>query len=338
MSSSSFICGCRGPVLAPEEIAFFRDARPWGFILFARNCETPEGIRALTAGLREAVGRDAPILIDQEGGRVQRLRPPLWPAYPEGRRYGEIAERDPELGRRATRLGARLIAADLFDLGIDVDCLPVADVPVEGAHDVIGRRAYWTTPERVADLAAAACAGLRAGGVLPVIKHVPGHGRAGVDSHLRLPVVETDRATLERTDFAPFAALAGEPLAMTAHVVYAAIDPERPATTSATVIGEVIRGAIGFSGCLMSDDVSMQALSGTIGERTAAALAAGCDLVLHCNGDLAEMRAVAEHCPPLAGRGAARAAAALAARRPPEPFDRDAARAEFIRLTAPAPV
>ena len=334
MTASAFICGASGPTLTADEIAFFRDARPWGFILFRRNCETPEQIRALTAAMREAVGRDAPILIDQEGGRVQRLGPPQWPAYPTGRTYGDVFARSRDEGSRAAWLGARLMAADLLALGIDVDCLPVLDVPVEGAHDVIGHRAYGVTPDVVSELGRAAAEGLLAGGVLPVIKHIPGHGRAGVDSHHHLPVVDTPRAELEATDFPPFRDAAAMPLAMTAHVVYTALDPDRPATTSKTVIDEVIRGFIGFDGCLMSDDVSMQALSGSIGERTAAALATGCDLALHCNGVLAEMVEVAKNAPALAGRAAARADRALSARRRPEPLDEAAARAEFARLTA----
>ena len=265
MTSSAFIAGCAGPVLGADEAAFFRAARPWGFILFKRNCESPEQIRRLTDALRETVGWRAPILIDQEGGRVQRLGPPQWPAYPTGRTYGDVFARDREAGLAAARLGARLMAADLLALGIDVDCLPVLDVPVEGAHDVIGHRAYGVTPDVVSVLGRAAAAGLLDGGVLPVIKHVPGHGRAGVDSHLALPVVETDRATLETTDFPPFRDAADLPLAMTAHVVYTAIDAADPATTSKRVIDEVIRVFIGFDGCLMSDDVSMQALSGKIG-------------------------------------------------------------------------
>jgi beta-N-acetylhexosaminidase len=334
MTVSAFIAGCAGPTLTADEAAFFAETRPWGFILFARNCESPDQIRALTAALRAAAGRaEATVLIDQEGGRVQRLGPPQWPAYPAGRVYGEIHARDRASGLRAARLGARLIADDLLDLGIDVDCLPVLDVPVEGAHDVIGRRAYGLTPDVVTELGRAAAAGLLDGGVLPVIKHIPGHGRAGVDSHLHLPIVDTDRATLEATDFPPFRAAADLPLAMTAHVVYAAIDPDRPATTSKTVIDEVIRGFIGYDGCLMSDDVSMKALSGTIGERTAAALDAGCDLVLHCNGDLAEMREVAAHCRPLAGDALRRALRAEAMRRRPSVLDVAEARAEFARLT-----
>jgi len=338
MTSSAFIAGCAGTALSPEEIAFFRDARPWGFILFKRNCDTPDQIRRLCGELRATVGWRAPILIDQEGGRVQRLGPPHWPAYPTGRTYGAVFAHDRAAGRRAAWLGARLMAADLADLGIDVDCLPVLDVPVEGAHDVIGHRAYGVTPDVVSDLGRQAAEGLLAGGVLPVIKHIPGHGRAGVDSHLALPVVDTDRATLETTDFPPFRDAADLPLAMTAHVVYTALDANDPATTSKVVIEEVIRGLIGFDGCLMSDDVSMQALSGTIGERTTASLAAGCDLALHCNGRLDEMIAVAANARPLEGRAAARADRAAALRIAPGDFDIAAARDEFARLTAMASV
>ncbi|HLI65734.1 MAG TPA: beta-N-acetylhexosaminidase [Caulobacteraceae bacterium] len=320
------IFGCAGPALAAGEAAFFRDADPWGFILFRRNVETPDQARALVDALRTAVGRRAPVLIDQEGGRVARLRPPHWPAYPPGRAYGRL---QPALGEEIARLGARMIAADLAALGVDVDCLPVADTPVPGANDVIGDRAYAEDPAAIARLARAAADGLLAGGVLPVVKHMPGHGRARADSHEALPVVEASRAELER-DFAPFRALADLPAGMTAHVVYTALDPAAPATTSARVIGETIRGDIGFQGLLLSDDLSMNALSGSLGERARAALAAGCDLALHCNGDAAEMRAVAEGVRPLQGLAAERAEAALARiAGPPEAFDAAKARARF---------
>ncbi|MEJ1159444.1 beta-N-acetylhexosaminidase [Prosthecomicrobium sp. N25] len=333
MSNAAFISGCAGPVLSAEERAFFAGERPWGFILFKRNIETPAQVSDLVSSLRDAVGRpDAPVLIDQEGGRVQRMGPPHWPAYPTGRAYGDLFARDPETGRRAAWLGARLIAADLAAVGIDVDCLPVLDVPVEGAHDVIGARAYGLEPGVVATLGRAAAEGLLAGGVLPVVKHIPGHGRAGVDSHHQLPVVETSRDVLEATDFPPFAALAEMPLGMTAHVVYTALDARNPATTSGYVVEEIIRGRLGFAGALMSDDVSMKALAGTPGENARASLDAGCDLVLHCNGDLAEMKAVAAACRPLAGAAAVRTGRALAFRKSPAPFDVAAARAEFDRL------
>ncbi|MBV9512136.1 MAG: beta-N-acetylhexosaminidase [Caulobacteraceae bacterium] len=325
------ILGCEGLGLSAEERAFFRAVRPWGFILFKRNVETPEQVRALAQALRACVDRaDAPVLIDQEGGRVQRLGPPHWRRYPPGRAYGELAARDPAAAREMARLGARLLAQDLSQLGINVDCLPVLDVPEPGAHDVIGDRAYGETPEAVATLGRAAAEGLIAGGVLPVIKHIPGHGRARADSHLALPVVEAPLAELEARDFAPFKALSDMPMAMTAHVVYAAVDPRRPATTSRRAIREIIRGTIGFDGLLMSDDLSMKALDGDFAERARASLAAGCDVVLHCNGDMAEMKAMMAGTGPLAGRAKARAAAALA-RLPKasEPFDAEAARARF---------
>lgn len=332
MGRSAAIYGCAGPSLGDGERRFFRDARPWGFIVFARNIETPGQLRRLVNELREAAGHDAPVLIDQEGGRVARLKPPQWRAYPPGRRYGELYARSRNDGLEAAWLGARLIAAELSALGINVDCLPVLDVPVASAHDVIGDRAYGETPAPVIALGRAAAEGLLAGGVLPIVKHIPGHGRAGVDSHLSLPVVEADAATLSRTDFATFKALADMPLAMTAHVVYSAFDVNAPATTSAKVIDKVIRGEMGFDGCLMSDDLSMQALAGTLAERTRASLKAGCDLVLHCNGKMAEMEEVADQVPDLAGKVLARADAALGRLRRPEPFDEAAAVARLRGL------
>ncbi len=310
-----------------------RASAPWGLILFKRNIQTPSQLAKLIDEFRSILGRaEAPVLVDQEGGRVQRLGPPQWPAYPPAAAYGRLYDRDPALGIAAVRLGGRLIAADLAALGITVDCLPVADVPVPGADAVIGDRAYGETPAKVAALAGAAADGLMEGGVLPVLKHLPGHGRATADSHLRLPVVETDRATLEATDFAAFRPLARLPLGMTAHVVFTSLDRELPATTSAIMISQMIRGFIGFDGLLMTDDLSMGALSGSLAERTRAALGAGCDLALHCSGDLAEMQAVAGAAGELDGAAARRAAAALAARAAPAPLDVAAARAELARL------
>src|SRR5262245_45104037 len=331
--SRAFVTGLGGPALTQDERGFLRDAEPWGLILFKRNIETPEQVRRLVADARDVVG-NVPVLIDQEGGRVQRLGPPHWPAYPPGAVYGRLYDLDRECGLEAARLGARLIASDQHALGIDVDCLPLADVPVTGADRVIGDRAYGTTPDKVAALAAAVAAGLMAGGVLPVLKHIPGHGRAMADSHEKLPVVTTDRATLDATDFAAFRPLAGLPLGMTAHVVFTAIDPGAPATASPTMIGEVIRNSIGFSGALMSDDISMGALSGTIGERTRAAIAAGCDLALHCNGRLDEVQAEGPGAAALGGAAARRTDAALAARRQPDDIDLAAARARFAQLLA----
>jgi beta-N-acetylhexosaminidase len=335
MHARAFIVGVGGPRLGADERAFLRDADPWGLILFARNVNTPDQVRALTGDFRETVGRDdVPVLIDQEGGRVQRLGPPHWPEYPAGAAYGRLYDRDPELGIAAARLGARLIAADLAALGITVDCMPLADMPVPGADSIIGDRAYGGSVEKVAAIGAAVARGLREGGVLPVLKHIPGHGRAGVDSHYSLPVVSTERAVLEEADFAAFRRLAELPLGMTAHVVFTAIDPVAPATISATMVRQVIRGSIGFDGLLMTDDISMQALSGTLGERAAAAIAAGCDVALHCNGDLKEMQAVAGAVPMLDGNSRRRAAAALSWVRPAAPIDAAAARAEFSAMIA----
>ena len=331
MSVSACILGCSGLVLTAEEQAFFRHVHPWGFILFKRNVDTPDQVRALVDSLRACVDRpDAPILIDQEGGRVQRLGPPHWPKYPPGSAYGALAGNDPLLKREITRLGARLLAHDLAALGINVDCVPVLDVPEPGAHDVIGDRAYGDTPEQVALLGRAAAEGLIAGGVLPVIKHIPGHGRAKSDSHLALPVVDASYDELDARDFAPFRVLSDMPMAMTAHVVYTAVDAKRPATTSRTAMRKVIRGAIGFDGLVMSDDLSMKALSGDFAQRARASLAAGCDVVLHCNGDMDEMQAVLKGAKALAGQARRRADAALGRlARTPEPFDVEEGRARF---------
>src|SRR5450631_4846387 len=332
MAARAFITGLAGLTLTTAERAFVREAQPWGLIIFKRNISDPAQVQELIRSFRDAVGRVAPVLVDQEGGRVQRLGPPHWPVYPPGAVYGALYDREKSLGLAAAKLAGHLIAADLAVLGIDVDCLPLADVPVEGGDPVIGDRAYGTEPGKVAAIAGAVAQGLAAGGVLPVLKHLPGHGRATADSHRSLPLVGADRATLEATDFAAFRPLAGLPLGMTAHVVFSAIDPVAPATTSVTMVQEVIRGFIGFQGLLMSDDVSMGALSGTIAERSRAAFAAGCDVVLHCNGDLGEMTAVATAAPPLAGEAAARAEAALAQRKAPEEFDVDAARKIFMQM------
>lgn len=318
------IFGLAGFELGGEERRFFAETGPFGFILFARNCAEPAQVRALVEDLRASVDRpEAPVLIDQEGGRVQRLRPPHWRAAPPAGRIGRLCAVDQARGCQASWLNARLIAAELGDLGIDVDCAPVLDVRHPLGHDVIGDRAFGFEPAGVAALARATCAGLLDGGVLPVLKHIPGHGRAAADSHFSLPVVDAPLAVLQSSDFAPFRALAEMPLAMTAHVVYGALDPTAPATTSAEVIESIIRRLIGFDGLLISDDLCMRALAGTPGERTRAALAAGCDVVLHCNGDLPEMRQVAEVCPPLTPAASARAVRALAMRRAPLPFDVD---------------
>jgi beta-N-acetylhexosaminidase len=332
------ILGCAGERLNADERRFFADADPVGFILFRRNCRSPDQVRDLVAALRDAVGRnDAPVLIDQEGGRVARLRPPFWRLYPSAACLGSLPDPQAEL---AGRLGARLMANDLEQLGITVDCLPVLDIPVAEADAVIGDRAYGTEPGHVTRLAQAVCEGLLEGGVLPVIKHIPGHGRARVDSHYACPVVETEAEELSRTDFATFRALAVMPWAMSAHIVYMAIDPTAPATLSRRVISEVIRGAIGFDGVLVSDDLSMRALGEEIAERAKRALTAGCDLVLHCNGDRREMEAIVTAAGPISSRTAERLARGEAMRRTsgPKPFDRREAEARFEALLAGARV
>ena len=322
----AFTFGCAGPTLGRDEAAFLRDADPWGFILFARNVSTPDGVRALTASLREAVGRDAPVLVDQEGGRVARLPPPAWTGWPPPLDHMARA-RDPE---RLMRLRAAVIGAELRAVGIDVNCTPCTDVAQDDTHPILRNRCYGGDAATVSRLARANADGCRDGGVLPVMKHVPGHGRATADSHEALPRVAAPLDVLWATDFAPVAALADLPMAMTAHVVYEALD-DRPGTVSPPVIG-LIRSEIGFDGLLMTDDVSMGALPGTTAGRCAAALAAGCDLVLHCNGERRDMEAVAAACPALAGRAAERAAAALA-RRPAVPgIDPDEARAALAAL------
>lgn len=330
------IFGLAGTVPTVEERRFFTDAKPLGFILFARNCEDPEQVAALSRSLREIVGRpEALILIDQEGGRVQRLRPPRWRAAPPAAPFGALAAERADRAVEATYLNHRLIAADLYPLGISVDCTPVLDVQCPGAHEVIGDRSFSADPERVALLARAACDGLLAGGVLPVIKHIPGHGRAAVDSHLALPVVEAHRAVLEACDFAPFRALADAPMAMTAHVVYTALDASTPATTSRRVIDEVIRKSIGFQGLLLSDDLCMKALDGDPGERARRALGAGCDVLLHCNGNLDEMQKVAEAANAMTTAALQRLVRALAMRREPEPFDAEEAASKVQQLLHP---
>jgi beta-N-acetylhexosaminidase len=331
----ALILGCAGEHLTPEEGRFFAEANPLGFVLFRRNCRARDQLRALVAELRASVGRqDAPVLVDQEGGRVARLQPPEWRRYPAA---GEIASLPDPLAVEAARLGARLIAEDLAQLGITVDCAPVLDLPEQGADPVIGDRAFGSDPARVARLAGAFCEGLLAGGVLPVIKHIPGHGRARVDSHRACPRVEAARADLSESDFAPFRALAAMPWAMTAHIVYAAIDDRAPATFSRSLIDTIIRGEIGFEGVLVSDDISMGALDGSFGERTSRALDAGCDLVLHCSGVIAEMAEIVEAAPPISPAARDRIARGEARRRSGrENFERSAAERRFAELMAAA--
>lgn len=330
------IFGCQGPTLTAKERDFFRAGNPLGFILFGRNVVDPAQVKALVVELRASVGRsDAPVLIDQEGGRVARLKPPHWRAAPPAARISAlVGTRGVDAACEAIRLNSRLIAEDLAALGIDVDCAPVADVPVLGAHDIIGDRAYAHDPNLVGTLARAAAQGLLDGGVMPVVKHIPGHGRAFADSHAELPVVPESRAVLEASDFVPFKTLADLPWAMTAHVLYTAIDPDRPATTSPRVIAEVIRAHIGFDGLLVSDDLSMEALKGDLPGRARAAMGAGCDLVLHCTGDFAEMTAVAPVVPPLSAAAQARFARARAMIPPRTAFERAAALRRFDELMA----
>jgi beta-N-acetylhexosaminidase len=324
------IFGCAGEELSVGERRFFAEADPAGFILFRRNCRSPAQVRGLVEALRGSIGRPAAsVLIDQEGGRVARLRPPHWRRYPAAARIAALP--DP-VAAEAARFGARLIADDLARLGITVACLPVLDLPSAAADPVIGDRAYGAEPDRVARLGRAVCEGLLAGGVLPVLKHIPGHGRARVDSHYACPVVESGHQELSRTDFAPFRALAAMPWAMTAHIVYRAIDPAAPATLSRRVIGEIVRGEIGFDGVLVSDDLSMRALGGSLGERTRRALDAGCDLVLHCNGDPAEMEEIAAAASPVSPEAAARLARGEAMRQAPAEFDRPELERRFDAL------
>jgi len=327
------IFGCTGLSLSSEEKAFFAKTRPIGLILFARNCATPEQIRALVDEFRATVEMpDALVLIDQEGGRVQRLRPPYWRSYPPAQAAADLAKKDLAAGKRAAYLQARLIAAELHFLGISVACAPVLDIPVPGAHDVIGDRALGRTPEMVSLLGKAVCEGLLEGGVLPVLKHLPGHGRSVVDSHFELPVVDAPAEDLRKVDFVPFNKLSDYPLGMTAHVVYAAFDPARPATTSSLVISQVIREEIGFDGLLMSDDLSMRALDGSFTERAQQSLAAGCDVILHCNGDMDEMQAITKGTTALSALGADRLKRAQTLIKPPNFFNAEAAWNELSTL------
>ncbi|MDH2326107.1 beta-N-acetylhexosaminidase [Cereibacter sp. SYSU M97828] len=324
MTHGAAIFGCDGLTLGADELAFFRAADPFGFILFGRNIDAPDQVRALCDALRDAVGRDAPILIDQEGGRVQRLRGPHWREWQPPL---DMISRD---SVAAMRLRSRIIAAELRGVGIDANCAPVADIAGDATHPFLRNRCYGTDAATVTALARAAAEGHLEQGVLPVIKHMPGHGRATADSHKDLPTVTADADDLRQTDFAPFRALNHLPMAMTAHIVFRAFD-DRPATCSPKMI-RLIREEIGFDGLLMTDDISMEALAGTIPERTAAALAAGCDVVLHCNGDLAERTAVADAAGRMGADATRRAKAALAMRHTPESVDMAALDAELSGL------
>jgi beta-N-acetylhexosaminidase len=329
----AFIAGCRTTGLTADEAAFFREADPWGFILFTRNIATPAQLRALTTQLREAVGRDAPVLIDQEGGRVARMGPPHWRSWHPP--LDQVARTAPGTAARSLYLRYRIIAAELRDAGIDVDCAPVADIAGRDTHPFLRNRCYGETPTTVIGGARAVAQGLLAGGVLPVLKHMPGHGRATADSHVTLPRVAASAETLAETDFSAFRALSDLPLGMTAHIVFDALDPERPATQSRSAI-EAIRTTIGFDGLLMTDDIGMEALAAGMGVRADAARKAGCDLVLHCSGDLGEMRQVAAAAGQLEGASQARAARALAARTTPDEADIPGLEAELRCLIGDA--
>jgi len=312
MTEAAVIFGLEGAELTANERAFFKSAEPWGLILFQRNCASRTQVKRLTDDLRALTGRDhLPILIDEEGGRVQRLKPPEWRKRPAMRTFGKLYEIDRSRGLEAARLNAQLIAEDLGELGINVDCVPSLDVPVPGSHNIIGDRAFGEDPAEVATLGRAVAETVLAAGMLPVIKHMPGHGRATLDTHEALPRVSTSRAELARTDFAPFKALNDQALGMSAHVIFESIDPDLPATLSPKVISEIIRGEIGFQGLLMTDDLNMNALQGTVASRASRALSAGIDVILHCNGKLGEMEEIAKVVPKLAGKSQARAGAAI---------------------------
>jgi beta-N-acetylhexosaminidase len=323
------IFGCLGPRLNDDEKRFFRDANPWGFILFARNHETPDQIRVLTQELRETVGRDAPILIDQEGGRVQRLRAPNWLEWLPA--LDQVNATKPGQVARAMWIRYRLIAAELRDLGIDVNCAPMLDVATPQVHEIIRNRCYGFDATTVAGAGRAVADGLLSGGVLPILKHIPGHGRPIADSHHELPRTDADADELRQVDFAPFMALANLPMAMTGHVVYEAFDRENCATLSPKII-DLIRKEIGFDGLLMTDDISMNAVSGSFASRSRDALTAGCDLILHCHGHMHEMVEVADAAGNLTGKGCARAENALMARVEPGEIDRDNLLAELADL------
>lgn len=332
---SAAIFDCDGPVLTADEKAFFKDVNPYGYILFARHCESPGGVRRLTDSLRELSGRDdLPILIDQEGGRVARLKPPVWRKYPPAALFAKMAESDKEQAHQAVYLNARLIAQDLSDIGITVDCAPLADIPTDGAHDIIGDRAFGNDAQRIIYLGRAMAAGLKDGGIVPVLKHVPGHGRAGADSHLELPIVDADIETLRATDFVPFKAMAGLPMAMTAHVLYSKLDPDNMATQSPKIIS-LIREELGFEGLLMTDDISMKAMQGDLAERSRASLAAGCDVVLHCNASLEEKQQAMQGIGVLEGIALERGIKAMQLHRMPEPIDREDAIAQLDSWITP---
>lgn len=327
------VFGLEGLELTKDEMTFFSRESPWGFILFARNIDNPEQVKNLTAQLRVCVGRDdAPIFIDQEGGRVQRFCPPHWKKYPSAAMLGELYARDKTQGARATWLHARLLAFDLLALGVTVNCMPVLDVPSPDGHDVIGDRAYSTNVAQVSCHGSLACEGLLAGGVKPVLKHIPGHGRATADSHFNLPIIETDLESLTKTDFVPFVDLKHIDMAMTAHVIYTAVDADQPATASKKVMNEIIRRQMGYEGLIITDDITMNALSGDLTQRTQSVFAAGCDIVLHCTGRMNEMKEVANATPFLSGTALQRAQKALLGIGKTDEVNEADCRAEFEQI------
>ncbi|MHA1164628.1 MAG: beta-N-acetylhexosaminidase [Alphaproteobacteria bacterium] len=335
MVHKALIVGCSGPELIADERAFLRDVRPCGLILFARNCQTRDQIARLTDDVRECVLNDhLLILVDQEGGRVQRMGPPEWRKYPPAQVFAHLYRKDPQEALDAARGVTRLMAGDLYEVGINVDCAPVLDVPAPGAHDIIGDRAYGDDPETIIALARVVADTFLEGGVLPVIKHIPGHGRARADSHKALPVIDASLEELAGSDFRPFMALNDLPLAMTAHVVLKALDEDAPASVSALIMDQVIRKQIGFKGLVMSDDLDMAALKGTLPERAKGVISAGCDVVLHCSGKLRDAEQVAEAVPVLEGRALARYEAALARLNEPVPFDEKRALGMLEKLQA----
>ncbi len=335
MSMLAAVMGFQGLELSQTELDFFRDADPWGYILFKRNVKDREQLLGLTDSLREAVGRDPVIFIDQEGGPVARLRPPEWRAYPAAAVFGRLYDMDPEAGIEACRLNHRLIAHDLREIGINADCAPALDLPQPGAHPIIGERGFSQDPDVITQLGGAAMDGLESGGVIATIKHIPGHGRALADSHLELPRIDAPHDVMTETDFVPFKALCRRAqIAMTAHIVYDSLDPANPATVSDVVIQDVIRGEMGFDGILISDDLEMKALGGSMADRSALALHAGCDVVLHCSGEFDLMQEVAEGAPRLSGHALRRAIRA----QQPDPiqdFDAEAGAQRLAELLAP---
>lgn len=331
----AFISGCSGPQLDCREFAFFRNEVPCGLILFKRNCETPEQVRHLCASFREAVeDEDALVLIDQEGGRVQRMGPPVWRAFPPAHAFAALYEKDTDVGLNAARSCARLIAEDLRAAGISVNCAPVIDIPAPGAHDIIGDRAYGTDTETVTALGRAVASGYLDGGILPVIKHIPGHGRALADSHVSLPTIACSHAELSAADFVPFRLLADLPIAMTAHILIPDIDRSAPVSASGIAVSHIIREEIGFDGLLLCDDLGMGALSGAMQDRARGVIGAGCDVALQCSGDFDEMQDVAAAVPPLAGDALRRFEAAVMRRTAPAAFDLAHAEALLAKAAA----